>query len=76
MHSQYIPIMAVLVCMCCKQLEEIEFFAETELNLGDEKLGLFLLETIAAIGQQCSNVDNIVLRAKETISKYHSSNEN
>ncbi|TVX93311.1 hypothetical protein [Paenibacillus agilis] len=53
-----------------EKLEDIEFFAEMELGLGDESLGLFLLKALASIERQFSDVDDIVLRAKETVFKH------
>lgn len=55
-----------------EKLEDIEFFAVTELSLGDEQLGLFLLKALASIERQYSRVDEIVLRAQETINKHRS----
>ncbi|MFB7816821.1 hypothetical protein ACFC0X_21905 [Paenibacillus chitinolyticus] len=59
-----------------EKLEDIEFFAETELCLGDKNLGLFLLKALASIERQFSDVDDIVLRAKEAAMKHHSSEGN
>ncbi|MFE6794643.1 hypothetical protein [Paenibacillus chitinolyticus] len=59
-----------------EKLEDIEFFAETELCLGDKNLGLFLLKALASIERQFSDVDDIVLRAKEAVMKYQSSEGN
>ena len=56
-----------------EKLEDIEFFAETELCLGDKNLGLFLLKALASIERQFSDVDDIVLRAKEAVIKHQSS---
>ncbi|MNF12380.1 hypothetical protein D3C80_2138400 [compost metagenome] len=53
-----------------EKLEDIEFFAETELYFGDESLGLFLLKALASIERQFSDVDDIVLRAKEAVNKH------
>ncbi|MFC9777649.1 hypothetical protein [Paenibacillus chitinolyticus] len=59
-----------------EKLEDIEFFAETELCLGDKNLGLFLLKALASIERQFSDVDDIVLRAKEAVMKHQSSEGN
>ncbi|MGX4583389.1 hypothetical protein [Paenibacillus chitinolyticus] len=59
-----------------EKLEDIEFFAETELCLGDKNLGLFLLKALASIERQFSDVDDIVLRAKEAVMKHQSSKGN
>jgi hypothetical protein len=57
-----------------EKLQDIEFFAELELSLGDESLGLFLLKALASIERQFTEVDDIVLRAQEAVMKHHSSN--
>ncbi|MCR8842548.1 hypothetical protein NQ117_02530 [Paenibacillus sp. SC116] len=59
-----------------EKLEDIEYFAETELWLGDRNLGLFLLKVLASIECQFSDVDDIVRRAKETVTKHQSLNGN
>ncbi|MFE4572726.1 hypothetical protein [Paenibacillus chitinolyticus] len=59
-----------------EKLEDIEFFAETELCLGDKNLGLFLLKALASIERQFSDADDIVLRAKEAVMKHQSSEGN
>ncbi|MEK4236987.1 hypothetical protein [Paenibacillus sp. FSL H7-0714] len=56
-----------------EKLQDIECFAELELSLGDESLGLFLLKTLASIERQLSEVDDIVLKAQEAVMKHHSS---
>ncbi|GGH20464.1 hypothetical protein [Paenibacillus segetis] len=55
-----------------EKLEDIEYFAEMELCLGDTELGLFILKMLASIESQFSEVDDIVLRAKEAIMKHQS----
>lgn len=59
-----------------EKLEDIEFFAETELCLGDKNLGLFLLKALASIELQYSGVDDVVHRAKETVIKHQSAKGN
>lgn len=56
-----------------EKLQDIECFAELELSLGDESLGLFLLKALASIERQLSEVDDIVLKAQEAVMKHHSS---
>jgi hypothetical protein len=56
-----------------EKLQDIEFFAELELSLGDESLGLFLLKALASIEHQLSEVDDIVLKAQEAVMKHDSS---
>lgn len=56
-----------------EKLQDIECFAELELSLGDESLGLFLLKALASIECQLSEVDDIVLKAQEAVMKHHSS---
>lgn len=56
-----------------EKLHDIECFAELELSLGDESLGLFLLKALASIERQLSEVDDIVLKAQEAVMKHHSS---
>ena len=48
-----------------EKLQDIECFAELELSLGDESLGLFLLKALASIERQLSEVDDIVLKLKK-----------
>lgn len=56
-----------------EKLQDIECFAELELSLGDESLGLFSLKALASIERQLSEVDDIVLKAQEAVMKHHSS---
>lgn len=56
-----------------EKLQDIECFAELELSLEDESLGLFLLKALASIERQLSEVDDIVLKAQEAVMKHHSS---
>ena len=51
-------------------IEDVEGFAEIELKYGDEKIGLFLLEKIAAIDRQNSDVDDSIIKAKYAINEY------
>ncbi|MDK8180096.1 hypothetical protein [Paenibacillus sp. UMB4589-SE434] len=53
-----------------EKLEDIEYFAETELCLGDQSLGLFLLKVLASMDRQFSEVDDIIHRAQEAIMKF------
>ncbi|MFD2118000.1 hypothetical protein ACFSTH_02265 [Paenibacillus yanchengensis] len=56
-----------------EKLEDIAYFAQTELHVGDRYLGLFLLKALAAMECQYSDVDAIVYRAKEALITYESS---
>lgn len=50
-----------------EKLQDIESFAEIEVKFGEEEVGTSLLGLIASIDRQFSEVDDIVLRAKEAL---------
>ncbi|AVS79888.1 hypothetical protein C8237_01435 [Paracidovorax avenae] len=52
-----------------EKLTDVEYFAEIEAKYGEKHVGVYLLQLISSIGRQFSEIDDIVLRAKEALSK-------